>query len=51
MLLEVQDLMLASMDRAEDVVARESMSEGFTTHGILLVSVSEGDIHPCLHVI
>ena len=51
MWLEVQYLMLASMDRAEDVVARESMSEGFTTHGILLVSVSEGDIHPCLHVI
>ena len=44
MLLEVQDLMLAGMDGAEDVITGESMSEGFTTHSILLVSVGEGDI-------
>ena len=51
MLLEVQDSMLASTDGAEGVVAGESMSKGFTMLSILLVSVGEGDIHPCLHVI
>ena len=51
MSLEVQHLMLAGMDRAEDVITRESMSEGFTMCSILLVSVGEGDIHPCLHII
>ena len=50
MLLEVQDLMLAGTDRAEDVVARESMSKGFAMRSILLVSVGEGDVHPCLHI-
>ena len=51
MLLEVQDSMLAGTDGAEGVVARESMSKGFTMSSLLLVSVGEGDIHPCLHVI
>ena len=51
MSLEVQDLMLAGTDGAEGVIAGESMSEGFVTHSILLVSVGEGDVHPCLHVI
>ena len=51
MLLEVQDLMLAGTDGAEGVIAGESMSKGFATRSVLLVSVGEGDIHPCLHVI
>ena len=51
MLLEVQDSMLAGMDGAEGVIAGESMSKGFTTCSVLLVSVGEGDIHPCLQVI
>ena len=50
-LLEVQDSMLASTDGAEGVIAGESVSEGFTMCGILLVSVGKGDIHPCLHII
>ena len=51
MLLEVQDSMLASTDGAEGVIARESMSKGFAMHSVLLISVGEGDIHPCLHII
>ena len=50
MLLEMQDSTLAGTDGAEDIVARESMSKGFTMHSILLVSVGEGDVHPCLHI-
>ena len=50
MLLEVQDLVLAGRNGAEDVIARESMSEGFTVHSVLLVSVGEGDVHPFLHI-
>ena len=50
-LLEVQDSMLASMHGAEGVIATEFMSEGFTMHGILWVSVGKGDIDTCLHVI
>ena len=51
MLLEVQDLMLSGMDGTEGVIAGESMSKGFATCSILLASVGEGDIHPCLHII
>ena len=50
MVLEVQDLTLASTNGAEDVIAGESMSEGFATHSVLLVSVGEGDVHPCLYI-
>ena len=50
-LLEVQDSALAGKDGAEGVITGESVSEGFATCGILLVSVGKGDVNPCLHVI
>ena len=50
MLLEVKDFTLAGTNRTENVVSRKSMSEGFAMHGILLVCVGEGDVHPGLHV-
>ena len=42
MLLEVQDLMLSSMDGTEGVIAGESMSKGFATCSVLLASVGGG---------
>ena len=51
MLLEVQDLALAGTNGAEGVITGESVSKGFATCGILLVSVGKGDVNPCLHII
>ena len=50
MVLEVQDMTLASMDGTEDGVSRSPMSECFPMGGILLVSVGEGDVNPSLHI-
>ena len=51
MFAEVEDASLASTDGAEDRVPGEAVAECFPAGGILLVSVSEGDVYPSLHVI
>jgi hypothetical protein len=51
MFAKVEDASLASTDRAEDRVPGEAVAECFPTGGVLLVSVSEGDVYPSSHVI
>ena len=51
MVAEVEDASLASTDGAEDRIPREAVAECFPMGGVLLVSVSEGDVYPSLHVI
>jgi hypothetical protein len=47
----VQHTALSSSDWAQDGVSRGPVSECFPPRCVLLVSVGEGDVHPCLHVI
>ena len=51
MVTKMEDTSLASMDGAEDRVPGQAVGECFPVGGILLVSVSEGDVYPSLHVI
>ena len=51
MVVEVEDMMLACTDGAEDQqVSRCSMSKCFPMDGILLISVGEGDVYHSLHI-
>ena len=51
MFAEMEDTSLASTDGTEDRVPGEAMAKCFPAGGILLVSVSEGDVYPSLHII
>ena len=50
--VEMEGMMLAGMDGAEDWVPRHPVSEECFPMGcVLLVCVGEGDVYPCLHII